>query len=315
MEIICYDQKFENDVVNLWNNALPVDTITVDKFRNQALFDDNFDPLLCFIAVEESRVLGFLLATKRKFPYLERGLESERGFINVMFVDESHRKKGIGTSLLKRAEDELYVRGARRITLGAYSPSYFFPGIDEENYGPSKKFFESKGYIRGEVNFSMKKDLHGFHLTKEMENKYERIVKEGFEIKHFNYQYTLKLLEFALGEFGGGWKRNIMISMRLSLAEENILLVVDPRDEVVGFSMRMIDGNPMRFGPIGISETVRNYGIGGVLFDFMQADMAKKSVYHLYFVTTDIPGRRFYERHGLSVFRTFYDYDKQMEER
>ncbi len=314
MQIINYQQKFEDSVVRLWNDALPIDPLTLDKFRTQALFDDNFDPHLCFIAVEEEKVQGFILATKRKFPYLERGLEPERGFINVMFVDETQRKKGIGTALLKKAEDELYNRGARRITLGAYSPSYFFPGIDEENYEPSKRFFESKGYIRGEVNFSMMRDLHGFYLTKEMLGKYERIKKDGFEIKPFDYKYTLELLDFARDEFGGGWKRNILISMRSSLAEENILLVVDQRDEVVGFAMRMIDGNPMRFGPIGIGESVRNYGIGGVLFDFMQADMAKKSVYHLYFVTTDIPGRRFYERHGLSVFRTFYDYDKQMEE-
>ena len=313
MEIINYNQKFEIDVVNLWNEALPIDTITVSKFRNQVLFDDNFDSELSFIAIDENKIIGYILATKRKFPYLERGLEPERGFINVMFVQDSYRKKGIGSSLLKKAEDELYARGARRITLGAYSPNYFFPGIDEENYSSSKTFFEDKGYLRGAVNFSMKRDLHGFHLTKEMIEKYDRIKKEGFEIKPFDFSYTLKLLDFARVEFGGGWKRNLLISMRSSLAEDNVLIVVNPKDEVVGFAMRMIDGNPMRFGPIGISESVRNYGIGGVLFDFMQADMAKRSVFHLYFVTTDIPGRRFYERHGLSVFRTFYDYDKQME--
>ena len=34
-------------------------------------------------------VVGFILATKRIFPYLERGLEPDRGWINVLFVDES----------------------------------------------------------------------------------------------------------------------------------------------------------------------------------------------------------------------------------
>lgn len=76
--------------------------------------------------------------------------------------------------------------------------------------------------------------------------------------------------------------------------------------------MRMIDGNPMRFGPIGVSKVVRNYGLGGILFDFMQNEMTKKGIYHLYFISTDIPGRRFYERHGAQIFRTFIDYNKTL---
>lgn len=76
--------------------------------------------------------------------------------------------------------------------------------------------------------------------------------------------------------------------------------------------MRMIDGNPMRFGPIGIAKEARNYGIGGILFDIMQQEMQKRGVYHLYFVSTDIAGRRFYERHGVKLFRTFVDYKKTL---
>jgi ribosomal protein S18 acetylase RimI-like enzyme len=74
--------------------------------------------------------------------------------------------------------------------------------------------------------------------------------------------------------------------------------------------MRMIDGNPMRFGPIGIKKSVRNYGIGGILFDSMQVEMEKRGIHHLFFVSTDEPGRRFYERHGVKEFRTFVDYRK-----
>jgi hypothetical protein len=74
--------------------------------------------------------------------------------------------------------------------------------------------------------------------------------------------------------------------------------------------MRMIDGNPMRFGPIGIKAEVRNYGIGGILFDIMQLEMEKWGIHHLYFVSTDEPGRRFYERHDVRVYRTYVDYKK-----
>ena len=41
--------------------------------------------------------------------------------------------------------------------------------------------------------------------------------------------------------------------------------------------------------------------------------MCKKGVYHMYFVTTDDPGRRYYERQGLRVFREFVTYKKEIE--
>lgn len=312
MKILNYSQKYEKEVLDLWNKTLTADPITVHKFRKQALFDDNFDPELCFIAVENEKAVGFLLATKRKFPYLERGLEPTRGWINVMFVDEAQRRKGIGESLVKKAEEKLKSMGAETVTLAAYSPSYFFPGVDKENYKASIKFFEKMGYKAGKESYSMCKDIHGYKLSDETLKKLSKAEEAGFSFINFDYKYALELLEFTKNEFGGGWKRNSLISMQNNTAEDCILLVLDKEQKIVGFCMRMIDGNPMRFGPIGIKADVRNYGIGGILFDIAQLEMEKRGIYHLYFVSTDEPGRRFYERHGVKAFRTFVDYRKTL---
>lgn len=310
MEIKRYSQKYENEVVVLWNKTLTADPITVHKFRKQALFDDNFDPELCLVAIKDDRVIGFLLATKRKFPYLERGLEPTRGWINVMFVDKEHQREGIGESLVKHAETKLKALGAETVTLGAYSPNYFFPGIDRENYEDAIKFFDKLGYQPGKESYSMCKDLHGYKISEEAMDKLSKAQNAGFSFINFEYKYALELLEFLKNEFGGGWKRNALISMQNNTAEDCILLALDADQKIVGFCMRMIDGNPMRFGPIGVKEDVRNFGIGGILFDIMQFEMEKRGIYHLYFVSTDVPGRRFYERHGVKVFRTFVDYQK-----
>lgn len=310
MEIVNYSQLYEKEVVDLWNRCLTADPITVLKFRRQALFDDNFDTELCYAAVENDRVIGFLLATKRKFPYLERGLEPTRGWINVMFVDETHRRKGVGEALLRQAEENLKAKGAETVTLGAYSPNYFFPGIDTENYAAAMRFFEKMGYQAGKASYSMCKDLHGYQINEETLDKLAKAQEAGFQFIPFEYKYALELLEFLKEEFGGGWKRNALISMQNNTAEDCILLVLSREQKVVGFCMRMIDGNPMRFGPFGVKEDVRNYGIGGILFDIMQLEMEKRGIYHLYFVSTDEPGRRFYERHGLRVYRKFADYQK-----
>jgi ribosomal protein S18 acetylase RimI-like enzyme len=310
MEIINYNQEFEEKVVVLWNRTLVADPLTKFKFRKQVLFDDNFDTELCYVAIEAGKVVGFLLATKRKFPYLERGLEPTRGWINLMFVAGDYQHQGIGSKLVERAEAKLKGLGCETVTLGAYSPNYFFPGIDRENYQSAIKFFNALGYNAGEESYSMCKDLHGYKISEATQAKLREVAKEGFSFSNFEYKYALELLEFAKVEFGGGWKRNALLSMQNNNAEDCILLVLDKDQKICGFCMRMIDGNPMRFGPIGIGAAVRNYGLGGVLFDLMQLEMTKRGIYHLFFVSTDTPGRRFYERHGVGVFRTFVDYRK-----
>ena len=118
-----FTQAYERAVVDLWNKCVWFDPITVNKFRKQALFEDNFDPNLCWVALDAGLPVGFVMSTKREFPYLERGLEPDRGWINVIFVGEEYRRQGVGTHLCDLAENKLKELGAKEITLAAYSPN------------------------------------------------------------------------------------------------------------------------------------------------------------------------------------------------
>ena len=135
MEYIEFNQTYENEVINLWNKCLVHDVISKEIFENKALFDENFDKHLTVLALDNNKVVGFLMATKRKFPYLERGLESEKAWINVFFVEEKYRNKGIGKAMhdiiIKKLKD------TRKIIIASYSPNYFFYGVDIENYPES----------------------------------------------------------------------------------------------------------------------------------------------------------------------------------
>lgn len=312
MRIVKYEQKYESGVVSLWNETLTADPLTVAKFRRQALFDENFDPSLCYVALEGEEIAGFCLGMRRKFPYMERGLEPDRGWIVVMFVAKAFQRKGIGTALVGQAEADMAKAGAKNITLSAYSPSYFFPGVDEKNYPEAAAFFRKMGYLPGKKDYSMCKDLHGYQISPEGKAKMAAAEKKGYRFVNFTYEYALELLEFNREHFGGGWKRNALIAMQNGTAEDLILLVLSPTGKICGFCMRMIDGNPSRFGPIGIDRNMRNEGLGGILLDFAQQEMAKRGVYHMYFVSTDEAGRRYYERHGVHVFREFTAYKKDL---
>lgn len=308
-----YSQKYEKEVVELWNECCFADSITVDIFRQKTLLDDNFDSTLAWVALDENKVVGFIHATKRIFPYMERGLEEERGWINVMFVHSKYRQKGIGKQLYQLAEKELLARGVKNITLAAYSPNYYFAGLDSDNYAEAVKFFENQGYKALEEHYSMGMDLHGYLIPEKIKEKKERLEKEGYKFITFDYFYTLELLDFLKNEFGGGWKRNAFLSMKNKKAVETILLVLNPDNEICGFCMSDIDNNPMRFGPIGISKKERDKGLGTILLALKCKQMCNQGIYHMFFMSTEKNARRYYERNGLKVIRRYIDYRKYFE--
>ena len=310
--IVEYNQIYEEAVLNLWNQELHLDKITVEKFRKQIILDENYDSSLCLVHLEDNKPNGFILGIRRKFPYLERGLEPDRGWISVMFVQDEYQNQGIGTKLLKEVEDRLTQAGAKRITLAAYSPNYFLSGIDEEGYPKAKSFFRKHGYRAGEEAFSMNRDLHGFEMSEYIKGSKEKAERNGYTFEMYTPALMKELLDFAADEFGGGWKRNLLIAMQQHRAEETVIVAKGPQEDIVGFCMRAIDENPLRFGPIGVSERARNNGLGGILLEIQMEEMSKRGYYHMFFLSTDIPGRRFYERHGLKVYRTFVSYDKEI---
>lgn len=308
-----FSQQYEDQVMSLWNRTLTFDVLTKETFENKALFDDNFDTSLTYLANEEERVVGFIMATKRKFPYLERGLEESKAWINVFTVDKEYLKSEVPDVLYNHIEKKLIELGTKEIIFGAYSPNYFFYGLDDEHYPELADILLSKGFEKKETHYSMGRDLHGYSIPEEIELKFIKLREKGYKIENFTYKYSLELLDFLKNEFGGGWKRNALIAMQKRKAEERIILVLDGNNKICGFSMRAIDDNPMRFGPIGIAEAKRNEGIGSVLLHFSMNEMTKKGIYHMFFMTTDEDGKRYYLRNGLSVIRTVSNYSKTMK--
>ena len=304
MEYINYSQKYEEQLIDLWNECLPLDRMELRNFIQRAVLDDNFDPEMCWLAMNGDQPVGFIMATKRKFPYMERGLEPDKGWINVIFVHPGYRRCGIGRKLYQLAEDRLKEMGASQIILAAYSPGYFFAGVDEENYPEAGCFFRELGFRTGDRHYSMEKELSDL--------KDSKAITEGYILTHFTYDRSVELLEFLTNEFSSGWKRSALLAMRNNTAEEVILLVLDESDRICGFSMSGTYGDPERFGPIGVSASLRNKGVGTQLLKYSLDEIHKRGIKRVYFMMTDDAAKRFYERNGWKLLRTFIDYRKQL---
>ena len=58
----------------------------------------------------------------------------------------------------------------------------------------------------------------------------------------------------------------------------------------------------------------RNEGLGSILLQYSFSQLEKRGVYYIFFMTTDEPGKRYYERNGFEVIRTFTEYRKKISE-
>ncbi|MCI5773400.1 MAG: GNAT family N-acetyltransferase [Erysipelotrichaceae bacterium] len=306
-----FQMNYIEQVLECWNNTLVNDLITKQRFIENILLDENFNPKLFKVAIFKNQIIGFCFGIKRKIPYLERGLEPKRGWINMVGVDSKYQNIGIGTMLVKQVEEELKQLGSEEITLCAYSPNYFTPGIDVK-YEKGINFFEKNGYIfKGEA-VSMQKNLFDYNVSDDYYSKVNALQSEGIKIIPFEEKYLLSLIDYALINFGSGWKRNILMALQKGEANDTILLCVDVNDNIIGFCMRKIDGHDERFGPIGVSEELRSKGLGGILFETMMMDMKSRGIPSLYFLWTSGAAQRFYERHGVKVYRKYRLYRKEI---
>ncbi|MBA4603436.1 GNAT family N-acetyltransferase [Thermoactinomyces mirandus] len=300
-----YHYKDETEVIDLWNRCLFKDPVSRDIFHRKILLDPNFDPDLCLVAEgEDQTVLGFCLGMVRKYPYEERGFEPERAWIPVMFVHPDYRRQGIGKRLITTLEMQFNELGKKNITLGAYSPNYFFPGPDQDAYGDSILFFRSLGYeVLGEA-VGMDRVLYNFKIPEKIRQiKTELLENHGIQILPFSRIYTLPLLQFLKDNFPGGWVRNARETLEKCKGEERIWLAIDQDSKIIGYCQRAIDDLEGHFGPFGVCKNMRGKKIGSVLFYEMLMDMYKRGIYHVWLAWTDHDAQRFYGRAGMKVMK------------
>lgn len=305
MNVIPFDGKYIDSLIELWNQELYADSMNVETFSALVLGDVNFNKNLVLLAVEDDKLCGFIWAVKRRYPYLERGLEPHRGYVVAQAVHSDYQRRGIGKTLLKTVEDTMTKDDAQEITIGAYSPNYLFPGVDKKHYEKAISFYQSQGYdVKGEA-VSMHQTLIDFVYPESTRMHKLKLEEMGYTFSKFKYSDSIDLLDFLMENFGSGWTSNVQESLKRHSAKDTLIICRNSANEIVGYCQRAIDGHDDRFGPFGVNESLRGLGIGGVLFDEMLYSMVKKGIHHVYFLWTGGRAQAMYERHGMKVYRSY----------
>jgi mycothiol synthase len=200
-----------------------------------------------FVAKKDDRVVGVVL-----------GSRGRTGFIDLIAVHPEERRKGLGRTLMRRAEESL---GTAEIVISGNAPYYAWPGIDVR-YTPAVCAARALGYTQDpEPAWNMTVDL-----SEEVEVPR---TPEGVTVRRATREDLPGLVEFALTHFGSGWAGEITHSVGRERAGCHVAYA--PGGEILGFAAYG-SSRPSWFGPMGTAEAARGLGVGNLLLRRCLAD-------------------------------------------
>jgi GNAT superfamily N-acetyltransferase len=128
-------------VLSLWNNELGNCNITVENISARFERMNKDDNYKTFVALLENNVVGVITVVQTM------ALDYETGYlkINGLAVQENFQGKGIGTKLLKHAENYALEKGLSRLILNS--------GFQRTK---AHDFYESKGFDKFSYCFTKK---------------------------------------------------------------------------------------------------------------------------------------------------------------
>lgn len=293
LELRPFDPGRIGEVVAVWNAAAgPAFPLREALFRQNTVLDPHFDPAGASLACEVStgRVVGCGLAKVAREPLGADGLRPDRGWISFVAVHPNHRRRGIGTALVRAAEAFLRARERPTAVLGA-DPAHFFPGIPDDTGAAA--FFEAAGYtLRGEA-YDLHRSLDGYRTAETVTAA--RAANPDVEVRPLSSGEDGALLQFLDATFPGRWRYTIARFLRLCGPIGDVMGVVRGRT-VRGFAMlfhpesRWIGpsiawaasggGAPAAggLGPMGLAPDLRGRGLGVVLLDRAMVHLASLGV-------------------------------------
>jgi ribosomal protein S18 acetylase RimI-like enzyme len=306
MEIRPYRGADEAELLEVWRASMFADALGENLFRTKVLLDPNFRAENLPVAVEDGRVVGFVLALTRQVPLFLQGLEPASAWITAFGVHPDYQRRGIGTALFRHIIERLKADGRKTIDIAPYVPNYFVPGVDVKAYPGTIAFLQSVGFRVLYNAISMGADLSGFTIPPEIvELERRREAEDGLTIRPVTSADLPELLAFITKHFGWDWFRHAQDYLLELFGGGNAthicVLVARQHGEIVGYCQQKLE----RFGPFGVDPACRNLGIGRLLLFRCLATMSARHNYFAYFLWTGEDAARLYSLAGFRRRREF----------
>lgn len=208
-------------------------------------------PRFAVLVEAEGHVVGFALASF--------SADNARGYVNLIVVAASYRRRGYGRALLEELEGRLAEAGADTLQIGGAMPVYAWPGVDVR-YTAACCMAEDSGYAVRTQPVNMTVELAAAQERFATADAEKSLLAKGFTIRRLTPQ-DRDLISPWLATWHGSWRAEVLSTIGRPEAGCHIAV---HEGEYVGFAAYGVN-RPDWFGPMGTSESLRGLGIGGVL--------------------------------------------------
>jgi GNAT superfamily N-acetyltransferase len=307
-----FESKDTMAFLDLWANALPLDGITLNLFERKVLLDANREPDSLVVAEEGGGLAGFALRLILRRPIENVGLRPDDGFVTAFGVHPDFRRRGVGSALLQDSIDWFKKRDRKKILIAPYTPNYFVPGIDKENYSDGVRLFEKFGFVEYIEAIAMDAPISKFALSDKILEKEKKLLSEGIEIRTYRRGDLPGYLAFQSDLMPGPWledTRRNLIDLTLGLFEEDCIFLAVDKGKIIGFCQ--FEGD--HFGPFGVSDEYQGKSIGSVLLAKTLYQMKLKGYHCAWVLWTGMRAAAgVYCRLGFTITRKFAIMKKEL---
>jgi mycothiol synthase len=293
-----------DEIVELWNNELPKDSINKNLFISKVLLDEHFDRNNILIAKAGEKIVGFIIgATVKEAIYKDVDPDNIRCWITAMAVSGEFRKNGIGKTLLTQLLEHFRESGKRECYIATYPYGYFVPGLDVKVYAEAIRFFERFGFIEANKPLSMDANIVLMDLGIEFKNKIDKLKNEGINIISYEQKYILSYLDFMRSMTSDWYRvaRHNLLDMSRNLFNPDQITIAVHEGEVIGYCQ--FEGS--HFGPFGVSDKYQGRGIGTILLGRTLEKMRMYGYHDAWVLWTDDIAAKVYGKFGFKETRRF----------
>jgi mycothiol synthase len=233
--------------------------------------------------------------------------EPPAGFLDLLVVDRSCQRQGVGRKLVAEMERQLGSSGCQRVLIAGNGPYYAWPGIDI-HYSAAVCFAEDLGYQRGECEVNMDVDLRAGSLDTGADT--ERLRAAGIEVRSAAAADAVPLRESLSATWRPDWIAEVTAALVTEGAGLQIALAGRDCVGFCAYGVRRLH----EVGPVGTSPSARGQGIASVLLRRCLGEQRRRGVSSSELVWAG-PLSYFSRALGATIGRAFWLYEKDLTQR
>ncbi len=303
-----------DELIRLWNQEYQnIYPITKELWMRNI---ENIDYDASFVAYIKDEIVGFILGKTWNDEYL---IESylNVGWVSLIFVKKSERKKKIGTTLLNECFNAFNLKNKKIVYLGK-DVHNFFPGLPVD-FSKNIPFFEKNGF---------KYSYQTFDLIRRNEEKLPlKNINCGFTFRKANLLDKDEIIKFINKNWPGRWTYEAIEYFNKGGNGNEYLLSINNQNEICAFVKVCYPNTNInhisnsftwykRFdalggiGPLGVTPSYRGRHLGYDIVAYAVNILIDEQASDLIIDWTGL--LEFYRTLGFEVWKSYYYLTKKI---